>query len=170
MHARTLGMLAIYAGSTPAILLILHFAMGDAMWASGVPVVFAFGTYFAFPAAALGIVWRFHDRLGPLGAFGAILVTLGTALILLAPTASVALPIGSAMLMLDLARTGVARRPAIAQLAALSLGVGLALLNAAHTSTPPIASGVALYGYLLSWVAIGVWLIRGVPQPQGTSA
>jgi hypothetical protein len=171
MKTRTLGILAIYAGSSPALLGILHFAMGDAMWALGVPVVFAFGTLFAFPAAALGIAWRFQDRLGLSGAIGAILMTLGSVLIILAPTASLPpLAVGSAMLMWNLARTGVARPAAIAQLTALSLVVGLALLNAAHTSTPPIASGVALYGYLLSWVAIGVSLFRGVPQVEATSA
>lgn len=167
---RTLGMLAIYAGSSPAVLGILHYFMGDALWTSGVASVFAFGTFFAFPAAALGIAWRFQDHLGLSGAIGAILITLGPVLILLVPSASLPpIAAGSAMLMWGLARIGVARPAAIAQLAALSLVVGLALLNAAHTSTPPIASGVALYAYLLSWVALGVSLIRGVPQAQARS-
>jgi hypothetical protein len=74
------------------------------------------------------------------------------------------------MLMWDLARTGVARRPAIAQLAASILVIGLALLAAGHISAPPIAYGVVLYAYLLSWVAIGVSLIRGVPLAQATGA
>jgi hypothetical protein len=170
MSTRTLGMLAIFAGSSPAVLGILHFAVGDALWALGVPVVFAFGTFFAFPAAALGIAWRFQDHLGPSGAIGAILMTLGLVLIILVPAASLPpIAVGSAMLMWGLARIGVARPAAIAQLAALSLVVGLALLSAGHVSTPPIVSGVALYAYLLSWIAIGVWLIRGVPEAQARS-
>jgi hypothetical protein len=170
LDTRILGVLAIYAGSSPALLGILHFAMGDAMWASGVLVVFAFGTFFALPAAALGIAWRFQDHLGLSGAIGAILITLGLVLIILVPSASgPPIVVGSAMLMWGLARIGVARPAAIAQLAALSLVVGLALLSAAHVTTPPIASGVALYAYLLSWVAIGVSLFRGVPQVQATS-
>ena len=170
MNTRTLGLLSIYAGSTPALLLILNFAMGDAIWALGVPVILAFGTYLAFPAAALGIAWRFQDRVGPLGMIGAIVVTLGCALIIVAPTASVIGVVGSAMLMWDLARTGIARRPAITQLAASLSVLGLTLLNAGHVGIPPIAAGVVLYAFLLSWVAVGVSLIRGVPHAQATSA
>jgi hypothetical protein len=101
-------------------------------------------------------------------------VTLGLALIILAPAASVVLPVGSAMLMWDLARIGVlSRRIAIAQLVVAMLAIGLGLLGVllgpGQTSLPPIAIGVGLYAYLLSWVAIGVSLIRGVPHSQGTS-
>jgi hypothetical protein len=79
------------------------------------------------------------------------------------------------MLMWDLARIGVlSRRIAIAQLvvAILAIGLGLfpVLLGPGQTSIPPVAIGVALYAYLLSWVAIGVSLIRGVPHSPGTSA
>lgn len=172
MNTRTLGVVAIVAGLSPALLGILPYAMGDALWASGVGLVLGFGSFFAFPAAALGLAWRFHDGLGPLGAVGAILVTLGSALIIPIPTVGfVAHPVGSAMLMWDLARIGVLpRRMAIAQLVAaiLVIGVGLlpTLLGPGQTSAPPIAIGVALYAYLLSWVAIGVSLIRRVPQTQ----
>jgi hypothetical protein len=175
MSTRTLGVLAIYAGAAPALLGILQYAMGDALWASGVALVLAFGAIFAFPAAALGLAWRFSDHISPLGAIGAIVVTLGLALIILAPPASVVLPVGSAMLMWDLARIGVlSRRIAIAQLvvAMFAIGLGLfpVLLGPGQTSIPPIAVGVALYAYLLSWVAIGVSLIHGVPHSEGKSA
>ena len=176
MSTRTLGMLAIVAGSFPGLLMILYQPMGDALWASGGGVVLLLGSFVAFPAAALGLALRFQDRLGPLGAVGAILVTVGIALIIGAidvgpvPRAGfVVVPVGSAMLMWDLARAGVARRAAIAQLLASVVVIGLALLGPGQTSIPPIAIGVALYAYLLSWVAIGVSLIRGVPHSQGTS-
>jgi hypothetical protein len=176
MSTRTLGMLAIVAGSFPGLLMILYQPMGDALWASGGGVVLLLGSFVAFPAAALGLAWRFQDRLGPLGAVGAILVTVGIALIIGAvdvgpvPRAGfVVVPIGSAMLMWDLARAGVARRAAIAQLLALVVAIGLALLGAGQTSAPAIAIVVAMFAYLLSWVAIGVSLIRGVPQAQARS-
>jgi hypothetical protein len=174
MNTRTLGVLAIYAGAAPALLGILQYAMGDVLWTSGVALVLAFGSIFAFPAAALGLAWRFSDHIGPPGAIGAILVTLGIALIILAPTASVVLPVGSAMLMWDLARVGVlSRRIAIAQLVVAMLAIGLGLLGVllgpGQTSMPPVVIGVALYAYLLSWVAIGVSLVRGVPQAQARS-
>jgi hypothetical protein len=78
------------------------------------------------------------------------------------------------MLMWDLARIGVlSPRMAIAQLMAAILVIGLAILPAllgpGQTNTPPMAIGVALYAYLLSWVAIGVSLIRGVPRAQAKS-
>ena len=168
MSTRTLGVLAIVAGSFPGLLGILPYAMGDALWASGVGLVLVFGSFLAFPAAALGLARRFQDRLGPFGAVGAILVPLGIALIILVPTAGVVvLPVGSAMLMWDLARIGVARRAAIAQLVVSILMIALALLG---FSLAPIAIGVALYAWLLSWVAIGVSLVRGVPQAQATGA
>ena len=176
MSTRTLGMLAIFAGASPALLGILPYAMGDALWASGVGLVLAFGSFFAFPAAALGLAWRFRDQIGPLCMVGAILVTLGSALIIPIPTAGfVAYPVGSAMLVWDLARIGVLSRGlAIAQLVAAILAIGLGLVlvlfGPGQTSIPPIAVGVALYAYLLSWVAIGVSLIRGMPQAQATSA
>jgi hypothetical protein len=176
MDTRTLGMLAIFAGASPMVLGILPYAMGDALWASGVGLVLAFGSFFAFPAAALGLARRFRDHIGPLGMVGAILVTLGSVLIIPVPTAGVlANPVGSAMLTWDLARIGVlSRRLAIAQLvvAILVIGLGLipALLGPGQTTVPPIAIGVALYAYLLSWVAVGVSLIRGEQQALATSA
>jgi hypothetical protein len=33
-----------------------------------------------------------------------------------------------------------------------------------------VAPGVVLFAYLLSWVAVGVSLIRGLPQALATSA
>jgi hypothetical protein len=151
--------------------------MGDALWASGGGIVLLLGSFVAFPAAALGLAWQFHDRLGRLGLVGAILVTVGTALIILAidlgpvPRAGfVVLPVGSAMLMWDLARAGVARRAAITQLLALIVLIGLGLLNPGQSIAAGIAIVVALFAYLLSWVAIGVSLFRGVPQVQTTSA
>jgi hypothetical protein len=176
MNTRTLGMIAILAGACPALLGVLHYAIGDALWASGLGVVLALGTLFGFPAAALGLAWRFSDHIGPLGAAGAVLVTLGSVLIGLVPTAGfVPNPVGSAMLTWDLARIGVlSRRLAITQLVAAIVAIGLALtfalLGPGQTSIPPIAIGVAVYAYYLSWVAIGVSLIRGVPAAEATSA
>ena len=81
----------------------------------------------------------------------------------------VVVPVGSATLMSDLARAGIARRAAIAQLlvVAIGLAIGLALPG---SSLGPTASGVVLFAYLLSWVGVGVSLIRGVPQAKATSA
>ena len=177
MSIRTLGLLAIVAGSFPGLLFVLYEPMGDALWASGGGIVLLLGSFVALPAAALGLAWRFRDRLGPLGVVGAILMTVGTALVILAidlgpvPRAGfVVLPVGSAMLMWGLARAGVARRAAIGQVLALILLMGLGLLSPGQSIAAGIAIVVALFAYLLSWVAIGVSLIRGVQQAQATSA
>jgi hypothetical protein len=176
MSTRTLGMVAIVAGSFPGLLIILYQPMGDTLWASAGGVVLLLGSFVAFPAAALGLAWRFQDRLGPVGAVGAILVTVGMAMIIGAvdvgpvPRAGfVVVPVGSVMLMWDLARAGIARRAATAQLLILVVVIGLALLGPGQTSGLATAIVVALFAYLLTWIAIGVSLIRGVPQAQARS-
>ena len=59
----------------------------------------------------------------------------------------------------------LARQPAtdaITELASTQIAAG--------SSLGSIASGVVLFACLLSWVAVGVSLMRGVPQAQATSA
>jgi hypothetical protein len=76
------------------------------------------------------------------------------------------------MLMWDLARIGiVSRLIPIAQFAsAIVFAVGLVVWQAGIGDTWSRALLVALFTpYLLTWVAIGVSLIRGVPQAQARS-
>jgi hypothetical protein len=164
---RILGMLAIVAASSLFFPPILTGGARDPVWAwVWIPI----GSVIAFTAAALGLALQFQDRVGRLGAIGAVLVALGSAMIVCAYAVGLAvIPLGSAMLMWDLARIGVlSRRASIAHLAAaVILLIGFAVALRDQTSfAVGLVGGVS---YLLSWIAIGVSLVRGVPQAEATS-
>jgi hypothetical protein len=166
-------MLAIFAASSLFIPPILTGGNSEPVWAWWIPL----GSMIAFIASVLGLAWRFRDHIGPLGILGAILVpgailvTLGATTIVGPNAAFLAvMPVGSAMLMWDLARIGVlSRRASIAHLAAavtFVIGLAVALL----TQGNPALGLVGGVSYLLSWIAIGVSLIRDVPQAYAASA
>jgi hypothetical protein len=173
MNTRGLGVCAIVAGLSFGIVLMLFIPIGEALWIGGngvLGVLVSMVGAIAFVAAALGLAWRFHDRIGPLGGLGAIVTTLGAIMSL--GVSVVPLMVGSAMLMWDLARIGiVSRLIPIAQFAsAIVFTVGLVVWQAGIAETWSRALLVALFTpYLLTWVAIGVSLIRGVPQAQARS-
>jgi hypothetical protein len=166
-NTRTLGLLAIFAASSLFTLPILTGGTSDPAWAW---VLVPIGSIIAFTAAALGLALQFQDRVGRLGAVGATVVALGSALMFLAYAVGLAMiPLGSAMLMWDLARIGVlSRRASIAHLSSavtLVVGLAVALLTQGNLALG-LVGGVS---YLLSWIAIGVSLVRGVPQAQARS-
>ena len=173
---RTLGVLAIVAASSLFSLPILTGGNSEPAWAW---VWIPLGSIIAFTAAALGLALEFQDRVGRLGAAGAILVALSSALVVGASAAGLAVvvpaaglavvPVGWAMLMWDLGRIGVlSRRASIAHLAALAiLLIGIAVMLLSPTSSALFLVG--MIGYLLSWISIGVSLTRGVPRAQASS-
>jgi hypothetical protein len=170
MSARILGVLAIMYGLSLAILLVLSAQVGaEALFTTfgffTVPV-FLTGTI-AFVVTALGLVRLLSDRVSMLGVVGAVLAVLGA----LGPAsndadwariAAAPLLVGSAMLMWDLAGIGVVSRwiPIVQGSTAIGYTVSLLL--------GPPAAGLFI-PFALSWVAIGVSLIRGVPQAQARS-
>jgi hypothetical protein len=170
MNARILGVLAIYYGLSFATLMGLFAQLGlGALFTTfgwfAVPVVVT-GSI-AFAATALGLLGLLHDRVSMLGVVGAVLAALGS----LGPASNSAdlariapapLMIGSAMLMWDLAGIGVVSRWIPIVQGPIAIGYTVSLLLG------PPASGL-FFPYLLSWVAIGVSLIRGVPQAQARS-
>jgi hypothetical protein len=117
--------------------------------------------------STLGLVVAFQDRIssggalaGSLGAVGGIVGLMGAYAMMFA------LPVGSAIVVWDLARSRVLSR----WLAAVHGGsaVGLALLIAAYMNNTPLAGTVvfALF-YPLTWLAIGGAVLRGVPAASG---
>jgi hypothetical protein len=174
MSTRTLGALAIFAGLAWGILFILYVPLGEAVWTGDIAVAGVFGSLLAaiaFSAAAIGLVWRFQDLIGPLGGVGALLVTLGAFASMVGSI--VLMPIGSVMLMWELARIGVIQRLiAIAHLAAAVLGgVGLVVGHPNTVDASSRALFVAiLLPYVVTWIAIGVSLVRGIPQEASASA
>jgi hypothetical protein len=117
--------------------------------------------------STLGLVVAFQDRIGSGGALAGSLGAVGGILGLMGAYAMMfALPVGSAIVVWDLARSRVLSRwLAIAHIAS---AVGLALLIAAYMNNSPLAGTVvfALF-YPLTWLAIGGVVLRGVPVAPG---
>jgi hypothetical protein len=110
-----------------------------------------------------------QDRVGPIGGFGALVVTLGAFLIIGAGFAA-PLFIGSAMLMWDLARIGaVSRLVPIVHVATAILVIIGSIFGQNGADQGDLGRGISAVlftSYMLTWGAIGVSLIRGVPKPR----
>jgi hypothetical protein len=173
VEPRIIGAFPIVGGLAWEILMILSIPVGfDALWTEGGTLV-AVGLLaglIAFPATAFFLAWLFQDEVSLVGTFGALLVTLG-ATILLFSSFVVPLAVGSAMLTWRLAGIGVVPRlvwvvqAATAILFTVVLSVGLGSDGIQSRAV----FAVLFTPYLLSWIAIGVSLIRGVPQAQARS-
>jgi hypothetical protein len=154
-------------GLSLATLMVLYAQLGEeALWTTfgwfAVPV-FVTGSI-ALAATALGLLGLLNDRVSMLGVVGAVLAALGS----LGPLSGDAdwariapapLMVGSAMLMWDLAGIGVVSRWIPIIQGPIAIGYTVSLLLG------PPASGLFV-PFLLSWVTIGVSLIRGVPLAE----
>jgi hypothetical protein len=170
---RIIGAFAIVGGLAWEILMILAIPVGAALWTEGGTLV-AVGLLaglVAFPATAFFLAWLFQDDVSLVGTFGALLVMLG-ATILLFSAFVVPLAVGSAMLTWRLARIGVVPRlvPVVQATTAILFTVGLSVgLGSEQGITSRALFAILFTPYLLTWWAIGVSLIRGVPQAQARS-
>jgi hypothetical protein len=174
MSTRALGSSAIIAGLIWGLLFIAFIPLGESVWTGAIGVAGVLGSLvaaIAFSTAAIGLAFRFQDRVGPLGGFGALLVTLGAITSMVGSV--VLMPIGSVLLMWDLARIGVVPwLISIAHVAAaIVVGVGLVVAHPSIVDASTRALFVAiLVPYVVSWIAVGVSLFRGVPQVASASA
>jgi hypothetical protein len=168
---RVIGALAILAGASWGTSVLMVLALGDAAWEgpSG-PLAGALGVFggCAFAAAAIGLIWRFQDRLSSVGGIGGVLAGLGVLVGVLGGYAAfVLLPIGSALLAWDLGRTGILSR-ALSIVHAASAVAFLAPLIASQIDWQGVMANGVLIGlavpYVLSWMAMGATLVRGVPR------
>jgi hypothetical protein len=171
VRIRVIGALALLAGASWGVAIILVLAFGESVWEessnASATVMGAAGSL-GLAAAAVGLIWRFQDQVGPLGSLGGMLVAIGTILGTLGGyTAFLVVPIGSAMLAWDLGRAGILSRPlSIAHVlssAAFSVTVIRVLIDYADA----YRSGVLIaftVPYVVTWIAIGASLIRGVPR------
>jgi hypothetical protein len=127
----------------------------------------------AFLVAALGTALLYRDRVGPLGGFGALVMTLGALTVIGAGLAD-PLFVGSAMLMVDLARVGVVSRLVpIVHVATAILFVSGVTSGQATIDPGGLRnwlSAVSFTFWMATWGAIGVSLIRGVRKAQAPSA
>jgi hypothetical protein len=169
MKTRTFGQLALFAGLTWTALSILFIPFGDEVWTGRfgvVPLLATFASVIAFSAVALGLAFRFPDRVGPLAPLGAILVTAGAVGSMFGNV--MAMAVGSLILMWDLARSGVVPWPlSIAHIAA---AVVLLLASVVWQPGTIEVSARALFvavlaPYVATWIALGVFLLRGGASP-----
>jgi hypothetical protein len=168
MSTSALGVLAILAAVSWGTLGFVASSIGDAMWTryAELAVTILIAGALAYLAVAFGLAVRYQERVSRLGAAGVMLVALGSfgaiagvGVWLMAP-----LIIGTAMLMWDLARIGVVSRVLPMIQAAIAILFAIALAS-------PSGSAVLWFGpFMLTWVAIGVSLIRGVPKAEAPSA
>ena len=171
---RTLGAWAVAAGLIYLALLALYIPGGYQLWQGGVGVFVLFATLLGamgFVVVGIGLAWHYQDDIGRVGAIGGALVALG-ALLTIGGTVAV-LPIGSIILMWELQRIGVVARrdAAIHVVLAVAFLAGSAVVSMESIDAAGRARGVALFAvYLLSWIAIGVSLIRQSPHAQVAAA
>jgi hypothetical protein len=172
MSTRTLGTLAIAAALTSGILFLFFIPFSHSVWTGSAGVYAMIGTLvavFAFSATALGLAWRFQAHIGPIGGLGALATTFGAVMSMFGSI--VPLLVGSAVLMLDLARIGVLSWvipvvQVVTVIAAVAFTVAQPNLDDMGTRALMVA---LLAPYLLTWLAIGVHLLRELPPAQATS-
>jgi hypothetical protein len=169
---RIIGAFAIVGGLAWEILMILAIPVGDALWTEGGALVGIglLAGVIAFPATAFFLAWLFQDEVSLVGTIGALLVLLG-ATILLFSSFVVPLAGGSAMLTWRLARIAVV--PRLVPVVQAATAILFTVVFSVGLGSDPI-QGRAVFAvlftpYLLTWCAIGVSLVRGVPQAQARS-
>ena len=172
VSTRTLGTLAIVSGVILGTLFVLFVPFSHGVWTGtfGVyPLIATIVAVIAISATALGLAWRYQDHIGPLGSLGAIITTIGAVLSMGASI--VPLLIGSAMLMLDLARLGVLSWvipvvQVLTVIAAVAFAVAQPNLDDLGTRALLVA---LLAPYVVTWLAMGVQLFRGLPGRERVS-
>jgi hypothetical protein len=169
--ARVLGILAIAGALGWGIAVTAMALVGVEVWSGPMALailIATFGGQLAFAGAAIGLALRFQDRLTPVGALAGVIGGLGPLFGAFgAYQASMLLPIGSSILAWDLGRSGVLSRGlGITHAASALVVVPLFVILLANYSDETANSGLLLLvvPYLVTWVVIGLSLIRGVPS------
>lgn len=164
-RARTLGALALVSGLTWGSVLALAVPYGADLWVK-------FGYYtgtallvgaIAIVVTALGLAMLHLDRIRARGAVGAALVAIGALAVIGGSAGSEsllsALPIGSALLLWELADLDVSPRwIPLAEASAAVATVLILLIADTYLVVVPFAV------FLVGWVALGVSLLRNVPM------
>lgn len=168
MSVRVFGTLAMLAGVTWTTMAVFYLIYGLSAWTGATApfmVAFVVGGGLAFAATAFGLLWRYQEQLRIPGVYGGVAAGLGAvAGAFDGAWATMLLPLGSAVLVWDLARIGVLSGW-MAMLHGLSAIAILVPLTGAFIDSPETGlSLMALFiPYPLSWIAIGASLLRGVP-------
>jgi hypothetical protein len=170
---RLFGALAFIAGASWGTMAIIVVVSGLDEW-TGPLTVLGLAGGLGLSVTAIGLSWRFQDQLSPIGSVGGLLGGLGILLSTLgAYAAGVLLPIGSAALAWDLGRAGVLPRW-VSIVHALSAAAFLApiigsLIDYEATFRSDLLVALVI-PYILTWMAIGASLLRGVPRAHEQAA
>ena len=174
MSTTTLGALCVIAGLTLALLLIAFIPFSHSVWtgsAGGYGMIGTIVEVGAFSAAAVGLSWRFQDHIGLFGGLGAILTMVGAIMTMFGLGFLVGMLVGSAMLTGALARIGVFSW-VIPAVHVVTVGA-MVLFAGSQPHLDDWGTRALLFAvftpYLLTWIAMGVSLLRRVARSQATS-
>lgn len=176
MSTRMVGGLWVVAGAALVSAAIAVAVLPESSPSAPGAIVLAVGSVgaLAFVGAVLGLVRQFRGRLGRLSALGGGVAVLGMLLVVIgAPLSWDLLPLGSAVLVWDLARAraipwALAIVFGVSSILMLVPAVG-ALFGISYTADTPLQIAGAL-PYLLSWILLGVFLLRGMPNAQAPAS
>jgi hypothetical protein len=177
MSTRVLGAAAVFAGLCWGVLAIVVAVMG---WRSiqlfdAIMSITGFVSTVAFAVVLVGLAIQFQDQLTSRAPLAAALAASGALLLAMGAHPMIVLfPLGSAIVVWDLARIGIVpRQLAIAHVAS-ALGL-LGLLVAMVVDYRVVFSGanpivaLATIPYSLTWIGIGGVLRPGVLRPEPRS-
>lgn len=181
MGSRTVGLLAVLGGLASTISIgVLAAAVqarpDDLFWnvvtdptQRAIVTVFGIGGLLAISAAMAGLGFLFVDRidagfvvLAVMASFGGVLGLMGAA------AAFLLLMVGSAAFMLSLTRAHV-MTPWIAVGHAVAAAPWVVMLWVALSRNPLGWTIVLALLYPASWILIGAWVLRGLPQAEPSS-
>jgi hypothetical protein len=178
MSTRVIGALAIVFGASWATVVLLMAAIGPSIWTGSfgvLPVVLSVGGSLAFAATIVALLVQFQDRLRASSVMGGLVAAIGAVLSVTGQSGGLTLllPIGSIWLVWDLAKGGVFSRMLAVVHAASAIPL-FALIVIALTAPDMGAAGSAYIAlglpFMLSWIAIGTNLMRGVPIARQPAA
>ena len=169
-EARVLGVLAILGAACWTLLVAGYAIVGASIWTMPAGILVGLATLvggLAFAGAATGLALIFQDRVGLMGSMGGVLGGMGALFGAFGGyQADVLLPLGSGVMVWELGRHQILSRRCAA-VHAVSAGLAAFLLLVAEASFPPAVWPLLLIApYLVSWMAMGVWLLGGVPSPH----
>jgi len=174
---RLIGALAIIFGVSWATVVILFTTIGPSIWTGSVgylAVVLSSGGSLVFAVAVAAMIVEFQDRLRIVSGIGGLLAAFGAFLSVTGQLVGIGLllPVVSTLLIWDLARAGVFSR-SLALVHAISGLMLFVLIVIAVTASDTNAAGSEFFAlslpYMLTWIALGVSLLRGVPTAQQTA-
>jgi hypothetical protein len=176
--SRTVGLLAVLGGLASTIsigmIAVAILARPDELYWNVVTdptqrlfvTVLGVGGLLAISAATAGLAYLLIDRIDEVVVLLAVVAGLGGVLGLMgADGAFLLLLVGSPILMLYLARAHL-MNPWIAVGHAVAAGGWIAMLWLALARDPLGATSVFGLSYPMSWILIGAWVLRGIPNPR----